>query len=306
MASDRLIVAFQGESGAYSEEAVRSHFGQVETLACPTFRDIFLAIREGKAHHGMLPVENSMAGTVAQSYELLLEYDLRVQAEVILRIHHMLLTLPETSIEDIASVQSHPQALAQCDSFIRRRSWKSIAEYDTAGSARLLAENPSPGTAVIASALAGEIYGLKVLERNIEDEPYNSTRFFVLGTEDAPQRDFPYKTSVVFAVRHHPAALYDCLGAFATNRVNLTKLESRPMRSRPWQYWFYLDFEGHADEPDCACALSGLLRKASMVKLLGSYPAAWVTADSAPESEADPSIKHRYNGKTHQQDQKKS
>lgn len=292
---ERVVVAFQGEPGAYSEEAVRAHFGQVETLPCHSFRDIFMSIREGRATHGMLPVENSMAGTVAQSYELLFEHDLRVQAEFILRVHHMLLTLPDTAPPSIVRVKSHPQALLQCENFIRRRGWEAVAAYDTAGSARELAEAPEEGTAVIASALAGEIYGLKTVEQNIEDEPYNSTRFFVIGVHDVPYREVPQKTSVVFAVRHHPAALYECLGEFAVNRINLTKLESRPMRSRPWQYWFYLDFEGHADDPNCAQALNGLLRKASMVKLLGSYPAAWVTAESAPESTQDPSIKYRVN-----------
>jgi prephenate dehydratase len=269
-----LIVAFQGEHGAYSEEAVRQHFGEVETLPCHSFQHLFDAVLSGRATYGMLPVENSLAGTVAQSYELLFEHDMRVQAEVILRVRHMLLAPSGTKLEDIRRVKSHPQALAQCEDYLRRRGFEAVAVYDTAGSARDLAANPEPHTAAIASALAGELYGLSTIDSGIEDEQYNSTRFFVIGPHDAPRSDGPQKTSIVFAVRHRPAALYECLGAFAQNEVNLTKLESRPMRTKAWQYWFYLDFEGHADDPQCERALMGLLQTASMVKLLGSYPAA--------------------------------
>ncbi|GIK62948.1 MAG: prephenate dehydratase [Chloroflexota bacterium] len=279
-----IIVAFQGEHGAYSEEAVRQHFGrEVETLPCPNFQCLFEAVLTGEATYGMLPVENALAGTVAQSYELLFEHDMRVQAEVILRVQHMLLAPAGTKLSDIKRVKSHPQALAQCEGYLRRRGFESVVAYDTAGSARDLAANPEPHTASIASALAGELYGLTVLDRGVEDEPYNSTRFFVIGLHDAPRTEGPQKTSIVFAVRHRPAALYECLGAFARHEVNLTKLESRPMRSKAWQYWFYLDFEGHAEDPQCKQALMGLLQSASMVKLLGSYPAA--TSVLMPEND---------------------
>lgn len=279
-----VIVAFQGEHGAYSEEAVRQHFGRdVETLPCPNFQRLFEAVLTGQATYGMLPVENALAGTVAQSYELLFEHDMRVQAEVILRVQHMLLAPAGTTLADIKHVKSHPQALAQCEGYLRRRGFEAVVAYDTAGSARDLAANPEPHTASIASALAGELYGLSVLDRGVEDEPYNSTRFFVIGLHDAPRSEGPQKTSIVFAVRHRPAALYECLGAFARHEVNLTKLESRPMRSKAWQYWFYLDFEGHAEDPQCKQALMGLLQSASMVKLLGSYPAA--TSVLLPEND---------------------
>ena len=232
-----VIVAFQGEHGAYSEEAVRQHFGRdVETLPCPNFQRLFEAVLTGQATYGMLPVENALAGTVAQSYELLFEHDMRVQAEVILRVQHMLLAPAGTTLADIKRVKSHPQALAQCEGYLRRRGFEAVVAYDTAGSARDLAANPEPHTASIASALAGELYGLTALDRGVEDEPYNSTRFFVIGLHDAPRSEGPQKTSIVFAVRHRPAALYECLGAFARHEVNLTKLESRPMRSKAWQY----------------------------------------------------------------------
>lgn len=270
----KKIIAFQGEHGAYSDEAIRQSFPDVETLPCENFETIFHRVIKGEANQGFLPIENSTVGTVAQSYELLLENDLRVQAEIIFRVEHMLLALPGTRPEDIVRVKSHPQALSQCEGFLRRRGLTPVAAYDTAGSARDLAATPEPGTAVIASQLAGDLYGLDVIERGIEDDTYNSTRFFVIGHDDIARDDRPQKTSIVFATRHKPAALYECLGVFAEAEVNLTKLESRSMRSRPWQYWFYLDFEGHATDPNCERALNGLLRLASFVKLLGSYPSA--------------------------------
>lgn len=268
------IVAFQGERGAYSEEAIFRQFGEdIETLPCESFADIFTAIQRGKATHGMLPVDNALTGTIAQSYELLIEYDFRVQAEILLPIEHHLLVPEGTTLDDIKRVKSHPQALAQCKDTLRRRGWEAVVSYDTAGAARELAENPEPHTAALASAFAGKQHGLVSLEIGVEDVPGNSTRFFAIGVEDAQRRD-PSKTSLVFAIRHRPRSLYDALGAFALRNINLTKIESRPMRGRPWQYWFYLDFEGHWRDQAAEAALVDLLRQASMVKMLGSYPAA--------------------------------
>jgi len=270
----KLQVAFQGAHGAYSEQAIFQFFGEeVETLPCVAFRDIFEAIRTHRAHFGMLPIENALAGTVAQTYELLMEYDFRVQGEVIIPIHHQLLAPEGTRLGDVQRVKSHPQALAQCEAYLRRRKWESIVSYDTAGAAKDLSENPEPHTATIASAHAAQYYKLNILEHDIEDDAENSTRFFVLGLDDAERKD-PSKTSLVFGVRHHPGSLHNCLGAFATRSVNLTKLESRPMRGRLWQYQFYLDFEGHWQDPTTESALVELLRHASFVKMLGSYPAA--------------------------------
>lgn len=270
------IVAFQGTHGAYSEEAIHRHFGEdTATLPCANFEEIFAAIRRGRAVYGMLPVENALTGTVSSAYELLTEHDFRVQAEIILPIEHQLLAPAGTTVDDVQRVMSHPEALAQCVDTLRRRGWEAVAAYDTAGAAQALAENPEPHTAVLASALAGRRYDLKPLEVNMEDAPgNNSTRFFVIGVDDAQRRD-PSKTSLVFTVRHKPRALYDCLGVFALRNINLTKIESRPMRGRPWQYWFLLDFEGHWRDPGAEAALVDLLRQASMVKMLGSYPAAF-------------------------------
>jgi prephenate dehydratase len=272
-------VSFQGIAGAYSEEAIRQFFGpEVETHPCRTFSDLFVAVEQGRADYGMLPIENSLAGSVVQSYELLMEHDLRVRAEVILRVRHRLMSVTGTQIADLVRVKSHPQALAQCERYLTRRGLEAVPNFDTAGSARELAENPEAGTAVIASALAAELYGLEILADEVEDLPFNYTRFFVLGLDDPPRAQRS-KTSLIFTTRHNPGALYDSLGEFAKRGINLTKIESRPRRNRPWQYLFYLDFEGHWQDPAAEAALMGLLRRSSFVKLLGSYPAATTPFD---------------------------
>jgi prephenate dehydratase len=272
-------VAFQGVAGAYSEEAIRQYFGpEVQTVPCKRLVDIFTAVESGDADYAMLPIENAVAGSVTESYELLIEHDLRVRAEVILRVRHMLLGVPGTKLGDLKRVRSHPQALAQCERYLARHGLEPVPAFDTAGGARELAENPDPETGAIASALAAELYGLEILDRHIEDLSFNYTRFFVLGLEDPP-RSQRSKTSLVFTTRHQPGALYESLGEFAKRSINLTKIESRPRRNHPWQYLFYLDFEGHWQDPECEAALMGLLRRSSFVKLLGSYPAATTPVD---------------------------
>ncbi len=267
-------VAFQGVAGAYSEEAIRQFFGpEVETHPCRTLRDLFIAVEERSVDFGMLPVENAVAGSVVQAYELLMEHDLRVWAEVIYRVRHMLMAVPGVKMSDLKRVMSHPQALAQCERYLLRHGIEPVPAFDTAGSARDLAANPDPETGAIASALAAELYGLEILDRGIEDMSFNYTRFFVLSLEDPPRAQ-RCKTSLIFTTRHQPGALYESLGEFANRNINLTKIESRPRRNRPWQYLFYLDFEGHWQDPECEAALIGLLRRSSFVKLLGSYPAA--------------------------------
>jgi len=283
-------VAFQGAAGAYSDEAIRQHFGlEAEAVPCSTFEDIFRRVEGGECDYGMLPVENSVAGSVHRSYELLIEHDLRIFAEVILRVRHMLLAPVGTSRASIEVVRSHPQALAQCQRYLTRHGLRGEAASDTAGAARELTENPESGVAVIAGAGAAELCGLEILDRQIEDSPTNYTRFFVLSCDDAPraQRN---KTSLVFTTPHRAGALYECLGEFATRRVSLCKIESHPRPNRPWQYVFYLDFEGHGRDPECEAAMIGLLRRSSFVKMLGSYPAATTPID-APEGPNDPTAK---------------
>jgi len=229
-------------------------------------------IQNQEVKYGILPVENALAGAVRQAYELLLDYDLRIQAEVILHVHHMLLAPPGMTLDKLTHVRSHPQALAQCDNFLKRHSIEGIPSYDTAGSARMISEEEPGTTGAIASELAGQLYKLELIEREIEDVPFNYTRFFVLGHEDPPRGAYT-KTSLVFATRHLPAALHDCLGEFASRDLNLTKIESRPRRNRPWEPVFYLDFEGHWQDENAQQALVRLLQHASFVKMLGSYPA---------------------------------
>ncbi|MGC9521857.1 MAG: prephenate dehydratase [Anaerolineae bacterium] len=267
-------IAFQGVAGAYSEEAIREYFGpDAETLPCRTLEEIFPEVERGHVDYAMLPVENAVAGSVAGAYELLLQRDLRINAEIILRVRHMLIAASGTERSAIRRVRSHPQALAQCRRYLSRHGMKPEPAFDTAGSARDLALNPDSEVAVIAGRLAAEIYGLEILDRAIEDFPFNYTRFFLLGLEDPPraQRN---KTSVVFSTRHRPGALYKCIGEFATRGINLTKIESRPRLNQPWRYTFYLDFEGHCQDLEAEAALLGLFRHASFVKFLGSYPAA--------------------------------
>jgi prephenate dehydratase len=267
-------VAFQGLAGAYSEEATRQFFGpDAQGLSCRTLDEMFPLVERGDADYAMLPVENAVAGSVTRSYELLMEHDLRVHAEVILRVRHMLLGPPGAKAGELKRVRSHPQALAQCQRYLHRHELEAEPAFDTAGSARDLAKEPESGCAVIASALAAELYGLEILDRDIEDYSFNYTRFFVLARE-SPPRAQRNKTSLLFTTPHDPGALYECLGEFAKRRINLAKIESRPRLNRPWQYIFYLDFEGHCQDPKCEAAIMGLLRRSSFVKLLGSYPAA--------------------------------
>lgn len=274
------IVAFQGEPGAYSEEAARQYFGdQIDVLPSHTFEHIFAAIEEGRADYGMLPIENSTAGSINKSYDLLLEHDLRVHGEVLLRVHHCLLTLPGQAAK-ITHVRSHPQALAQCEGFLNRHHYTAVTWHDTAGSAKDLAANPEEGIGVIASKLAAKIYKLEIVQEGIEDLQNNYTRMFIIGAGEATRGERS-KTSLVFAVPNTPGSLYGALEEFARRKINLTKIESRPRRGRPWQYVFYVDFDGHWQDKASGEALVYLLNRAAFVKLLGSYPAAPLTENGS-------------------------
>ena len=285
-AREEIRVAFQGELGAFSQQATHQHFGEgTATLRCRTFAEIFDAIHEGQATHGILPVENTLAGTVMPAYDLLVDHDLRIQAEVILRVEHNLMAPPGTKMSELERVLSHPQALAQCERTLQRLGLEPVTHYDTAGAARDLASVPQPATAAIASALAADIYGLEILASNLEDQLLNYTRFFVLGRDDPPRHD-PSKTSVIFSTRHVPGALYSVMSVLAEREINLTRIQSRPRRNRPWHYLFYVDFEGHEDDPRVRDAMLGILKRASFLKVLGSYPAAPLPGQSASVAHA--------------------
>lgn len=276
-------IAFQGEHGAYSEEAVRRHFGEgVTTLPCRAFEDIFRAVNGGRAGLGALPVENSQAGSINKAYDLLLDNDLKIHGEILLRVRHNLLAV-SAAPEGITHVRSHPQALAQCEGFLNRAGYTGVPWYDTAGSAKDLAAEPTPGVAVIASRLAGETYGLKTVAANIEDSPHNYTRFFLVGEGD-PERTDEAKTSLIFAVPHSPGSLVAALSELSGRNINLCKLESRPRPNRPWEYIFYVDFEGHWMDANCRDAIVALLNRAAFVKLLGSYPPAEPVQDGGSQT----------------------
>jgi prephenate dehydratase len=269
-------VAFPGKPGAYSEYAIYQFFGpETKTISCESLEGVFEAVEQGQAEQGILPVENALSGTWSRAYELLMERDLRIGAEVILRIQHTLMATPGAKLADLKRVRSTQQTLDQCEKFLHRHNLSPEPAFDTAGSAQALAAHPEPELGVIASKLAADIYKLTVLEDEIEDASFNYTRFFIMGWDDPPRAQRS-KTSLIFAPRNsnNAGALYQCLGEFAQRNINLTKIESRPRRDRPWQYLFYLDFEGHWQDPAAEAALLGLMRRAGYVKLLGSFPRA--------------------------------
>jgi len=266
-----MRVAFQGERGAYSEEAVTQFFGEVDALPCPTLRDVFELVIAGRADRAVVPVENSQAGSINETYDLLLSHSLFITGELDLRIRHCLLSLPGQAMQAIRTVYSHPQALAQCDAFLRRHGFEPVPAYDTAGSAKMLAERRLVGAAAIAGQTAARIYGLVILAEGIETNPANYTKFLTLASAPAP-RAADCKTSIVFTTKNLPGALYQALGALATRAINLSKLESRPRRQVPWEYLFYVDFEGHQEDPETAAALADLSRVTTFLRVLGSYP----------------------------------
>ena len=279
-------VAFPGIKGAYAEGAIFQFFGdETETIPCQSLDDVFTAVETDQAEMGILPAENALTGSSPRAYELLMQHDLRIQAEVILRVQHTLMAAPGTKLEQLRQVRSSQQTLTQCERFLSKYELEPIPTFNTASSARDLAENPVVDLGVIASQLAAQTYALDILEEEIEDVPFNFTRYFVLGNEDPPRAQRS-KTSLVFGARHaphQPGSLYNCLGEFSERNINLTKIESRPRRNRPWDYYFYLDFEGHWQDQAAEAALLGLLRRASFVKLLGCYPIATTPHPSSKE-----------------------
>jgi chorismate mutase/prephenate dehydratase len=267
-------VAFQGEPGAYSESAVYQFFGsKVQAKPCRDFRDVFEAVKLGEVAAGAVPVENSLEGSINQNYDLFFNYDLKVCGEVIVRIAHCLIVNPGTDMSQIKAVYSHPQALAQCRSYLEKTKWEIVPAYDTAGSVKIIKEQKLTNAAAIASERAAEIYGMQILARDIADNKENYTRFFVLSQQDSAPTGKD-KTSIIFSAKHEPGSLYNALGEFAKRKINLTRIESRPTKKTAWEYNFYVDFEGHRTEQKCGEALKALEKYAIFVKILGSYPKA--------------------------------
>jgi len=283
------VVAYQGEVGAYSEEGAHALFPDAERHPFPSIRTVFESVEVGRAHWGLVPMDNSQAGSINETYDLFLRHGLHLVGETIVRVDHCLLALPGTAIDDVHEVISHPQAIAQCEEFLSALEANVRAEYNTAGAAKKIAEGKLHGVAAIASRRAGELYGLEPLAERIQTYPDNSTRFGALSRDPAPLGE-PDKSSLVFGVGHVSGSLYRCLGAFAERHLNLTKLESRPRPGRPWEYVFYADVEAPAQLPAMVDALEAISEHATFTRLLGTYAKASASApSSAPLPTASPS-----------------
>jgi prephenate dehydratase len=279
-----LKVVFQGEAGANSHLACREVYPDAEAIPAATFEDCFAAIARGEADLGMIPIENSLAGRVADIHHLLPTSGLHIIGEHFLPIHFQLLAPKGATLAGIRTVHSHIHALGQCRRIIREHRWKPMVEGDTAGAARLIAEAGDPSQAALAPRIAAELYGLDILAENVEDEAHNTTRFVILSREDkrAPAGNGKVITSFLFRVRNVPAALYKALGGFATNGVNMTKLESYQLDGTFFATQFYSEVEGHPDDRPLRLALEELGFFSAELTILGVYPAA-PFRDGAPE-----------------------
>jgi len=268
-------VAFQGERGAFSEEAAQMLLGRrVRVLPKETFVAVFAAVVSGQARFCLVPIENTLAGSVYENYDLLLENRLHIVAEVNLRVVHNLIGFPPTTLQSLRQVFSHPVALAQCSRFfVRHPRVEKIPFYDTAGSVKMLAERGLAGAAAIASRTAAAVYHARILKTHLEDHRENFTRFLLLS-KAARVTARSNKVSVVFSTLNIPGALYKCLSVFALRDIDLTKMESRPLRGRPWEYFFYLDFIGNVREERCRNALAHLGEIANFLRVLGCYESA--------------------------------
>jgi prephenate dehydratase len=277
-----MRVAYQGERGAFSESAAMRLLGETATMPFASFEEMFDAVRRGDADCCIAPIENSLAGSIHRNYDLLLDSDLSIFGETNLRIVHNLLGAKEATIETVRRVYSHPVALAQCGRFLRANPHiEAVPLHDTAGAVRIVMERGNGEEAAIASDRAGNIYGAATLAAGIEDHAQNFTRFFLAApthTALRPVADGParrWKTSLLLRVANKPGALFRALGAFALREIDLSKIESRPIEGRPWEYAFYVDVVGNASEEPLAGALENLRGVAELVKILGSYPTRW-------------------------------
>ena len=281
---NKAKVAFQGERGAFSEDAARRLLGAgVETVPCRTFEEMFEAVSTCAADAAAAPIENSLAGSVHKNYDLLMEHDLTITGEANLRIVHHLIAPPGVKLSDVRCIHSHPVALAQCERFLRANPQIEVAPaYDTAGSVKMIVEKNSGGDAAIAGATAAAVYGADIIAQSIEDNSQNFTRFLLLARPDRAATiktnttEGPRKTSIVFRVANKPGGLFRSLAAFALRDIDLTKIESRPIEGRPWEYSFYLDLIGDQHDPHVERALANLAELAESVRVLGSY---WKSED---------------------------
>ena len=279
-----MRIAYQGEPGAFSEAAARRVDQDAQLVPLRSFEEVFEAVNGGPAGYGVLPIENSIGGSIHRNYDLLLSHELPIVGEVELPVVHHVLALPGASLDGLKRVYSHPQGLAQCERFLRTlKGVEVIATYDTAGSAKMVADAGALDAAAIASARAGEVFGLIALASSVQDYDDNITRFIVIGRRPL-KNSVADKTTIVFTVPNEPAALFKALSVFALRGIDLTKLESRPIPGRPWEYLFYADLAAARDNLTCARALSHLAEFAPTLRTLGSY-ASW---KSREERSPDP------------------
>jgi prephenate dehydratase len=271
------IVAYQGEPGSYSEEGVRQVLPGAEARPYPSIRKVFEAVEVGRVSHGLVPIDNSQAGSINETYDLFLKHGLHLVGETVVRVDHCLVALPGSALDELDEVISHPQAIAQCEEFITAMGVRIRAEYDTAGAAKRIVDDKLERTGAIASRRAADLYGLEVLAERIQTYPDNYTRFGVLSRDPEPLSE-PDKSSLVFGTSHVAGSLYRCLGAFAERHLSLTKLESRPRAGRPWEYVFYVDVEAPAGAPAMVEALAEVSEHATFTRLLGTYPSALTRA----------------------------
>jgi chorismate mutase / prephenate dehydratase len=269
-----IFVAFQGEPGAFSEQAALQFFGSsITTLPCETLEVVFSKVEHGEIQYGIVPVENSLEGSISQSYDLLLNSNLKVCGESELRVSHCLISNHGATLESLKQVYSHPQAFGQCRNFLNRFKFELIPTGNTAGGVKMISEIGTDNVGAIASERAADFFGMKILVRGIEDNSNNFTRFFLLCRQDIPATGND-KTSIVFSVPHKPGSLFNFLNILAENQINMTKIESRPTRQKPWEYNFYLDFEGHREDVIVKKVLKQMEENTIFLKVLGSYPRA--------------------------------
>ncbi len=266
-----MKVAFQGEPGAYSEEAGYTYFESAEMVPEESFDAVFAVVTSGACKAGLIPIENSLAGSIHPNYDLLLRHNLYIVGEFFLRVRHCLIGFPGVALPEIKRVISHPQALWQCAGYLRKLGVKTEPVYDTAGSVKMLKTSGDKTMGAIASKRAAEIYEMQILQERIEDNPENYTRFLEIAPQ-AVRPESEAKTSIVFTLKNQPGALFKALSVFALRDIDLTKIESRPLAGKPWEYLFYIDFIGAIGDETVKRALDHLGEYALMLRVLGSYP----------------------------------
>jgi prephenate dehydratase len=273
-------IAFSGEPGAFAEDAVRVAFAEIERVGVPGFRQVFEEVEAGRSIAGVVPIENSVHGTVRENYDLLLEHDLELRAEVVVPVELCLAALPGDRIDDIERVYSHVQALGQAEAFLRTRPWALLTTYNTAGAGRLIVDRQEHGSAAVLSPRAAGLFGLTVLAEAVQDVADNRTRFLVVARPGTvlppllPNAGATMRTTLVVAVRNEPGALLRVLTVFSVHALNMSTIESRPSRERAWEYVFWIDLDAAADDPAAAAALADLRGVTTMLRVLGSYPRA--------------------------------